>query len=94
MPTPIDQFDYDLPEELIAQYPLMRRSDARLMLVDRRQQTIGHFHIRDLPELLAPGARLVLNDTRVVPASLVGYRTSTSGRWQALPPASTRCRCR
>lgn len=80
----LDQYDYDLPPELIAQRPLNNRPDSRLMLVDRSEGTIEHCHFRDLPELLKPSDTLVLNDTRVVPAKLVGYRTSTGGRWQGL----------
>ena len=77
-------FDYDLPRELIAQEPMTNRADARLMVVDRRSQTISHSHIRDLPELLGPGDRLVLNDTKVVPAKLVGRRETTGGAWEGL----------
>lgn len=80
----VSAYDYDLPEELIAQHPLPRRSDARLMLVDRKAGSISHYHVRDLPELLRSGDCLVLNDTRVVPARLVGFRTRTGGRWQGL----------
>ena len=80
----LDQYDYQLPEELIAQQPLRRRSDARLMLVDRSRQLIEHYHVRDLPELLAPRDALVLNDTRVLPARLTGFRTRTGGRWFGL----------
>jgi len=76
--------EYSLPEELIAQEPLSNRIDARLMLVDRCRGTIAHHHIRDLPRLLLPGDRLVLNDTRVIPAQLRGLRTATGGRWQGL----------
>jgi S-adenosylmethionine:tRNA ribosyltransferase-isomerase len=79
-----DPYDYELPKELIAQYPLAHRSDARLMLVDRRRKSIWHHYIRDLPELLAPGDCLVVNDTRVIPARLVGFRTKTGGHWEGL----------
>jgi S-adenosylmethionine:tRNA ribosyltransferase-isomerase len=77
-------YDYELPPELIAQAPLSQRSDARLMVVDRGRQSIDHAHIRDLPEILRPHDCLVLNDTRVVPARLVGRRTATGGYWQGL----------
>ncbi len=80
----IDAYDYELPAELIAQQPLRRRSDARLLLVDRARQSLDHYHVRDLPELLDPRDALVLNDTRVIPARLVGYRTRTGGRWSGL----------
>lgn len=76
--------DYTLPPELVAQEPLNSRIDARLMLVDRQAQAIEHHHIRDLPKLLQPGDRLVLNDTKVIPAQLRGVRTQTGGRWQGL----------
>lgn len=77
-------FDYELPRRLIAQEPLRNRADARLMLVDRQRQAIEHWHVRDLPELLRTGDRLVLNNTRVVPAQLSGRRELTGGRWQGL----------
>ncbi len=78
------QYDYDLPQDLIAQSPVPCRSDARLMVVDRQAGSIGHRHVRDLPELLASGDCLVINDTRVVPARLEGFRTATGGRWEGL----------
>ena len=80
----LDRYDYDLPDELIAQQPLACRSDARLMVVDRGQQSIAHQHVRDLPDLLHFQDTLVLNDTRVIPARLVGRRTRTGGRWSGL----------
>ncbi len=76
--------EYTLPPELVAQEPLLHRVDARLMVVDRKQGTIEHHHIRDLPRLLQAGDRLVLNDTKVIPAQLRGLRTETGGRWQGL----------
>jgi S-adenosylmethionine:tRNA ribosyltransferase-isomerase len=76
--------DYDLPPELVAQEPLRNRADARLMIVDRARQTIDHAHIRDLPDYLGRGDRVVLNDTKVIPAQLRGKRTETGGRWQGL----------
>ncbi len=80
----LDDYDYQLPAELIAQHPLRHRSDARLMLVDRARQQIDHYHVRDLPDLLTPRDALVLNDTRVLPARLTGFRTRTGGRWFGL----------
>src|SRR5208283_939619 len=73
----LDQYDYELPRHLIAQQPVPSRVDARLLVVDRKQQSLAHHHIRDLPEILRPGDCLVLNDTRVVPARLLGRRDST-----------------
>ena len=84
MSTDVDRYNYDLPPELIAQHPVRNRADARLMVVDRREASIRHHHVRDLPELLNPGDQLVLNDTRVIPARLVGTRTDTGGQWQGL----------
>lgn len=76
--------DYDLPQELIAQEPPQNRVDARLMVIDRGRESIEHYHIRDLPELLRAGDRLVFNDTKVIPAQLRGVRIETGGRWQGL----------
>lgn len=80
----IDQYDYELPRELIAQKPLAQRSDARLLVVRRDSGSLEHSHVRDLPEFLGPGDCLVLNDTQVIPARLAGYRTNTGGRWTGL----------
>lgn len=77
-------FDYDLPSELIAQYPAQKRDKSRLMLVDRRRDQIEHYVFRDLPQLLRPGDLLVLNDTRVLAARLYGRRRRTGGRWEGL----------
>jgi len=80
----LDQYDYDLPRELVAQQPLVRRTDARLLVADRNSKTISHSHIRHITEWLSPGDCLVLNDTRVVPARLLGHRTQTGGKWEGL----------
>jgi S-adenosylmethionine:tRNA ribosyltransferase-isomerase len=80
----LDRYDYHLPRELIAQHPLARRSDSRLMVVHRADATIRHAHVRDLPELLSPRDTLVFNDTRVIPARLVGRRDRTGARWSGL----------
>jgi S-adenosylmethionine:tRNA ribosyltransferase-isomerase len=61
-------FDYPLPQELIAQRPLPRREDSRMMVLRHDAQTIEHRKFTDLPSLLGPGDLFVLNDTRVVPA--------------------------
>lgn len=80
----IEQYDYDLPRELIAQDPLATRSDSRLMLVDRKTGRIDHMHVRDLPDVLDARDAVVFNNSRVVPARLVGFRKETGGRWQGL----------
>jgi S-adenosylmethionine:tRNA ribosyltransferase-isomerase len=77
-------YDYSLPDELIARWPAARRDDARLIIVDRAAETVRHGLIRDLPDLLCAGDCLVMNDTRVVRARLLGYRPKTGGRWEGL----------
>ncbi len=77
-------FDYHLPEHLIAQHPAAERDAARLLVVHRAARLIEHRTFRDLPDLLAPGDLVVLNDTRVLPARLVGRRESTGGKWEGL----------
>ena len=79
-----DLYDYDLPPERIAQEALADRAAARLLVVDRATGTLSHRRIRDLPEILAPGDLVVVNDTRVVPARLIGRRTATGGKWEGL----------
>jgi S-adenosylmethionine:tRNA ribosyltransferase-isomerase len=78
------KYDYELPRHLIAQSPLPHRADARLLVVHRASNSLVHKHIRDLPETLGANDCLVMNDTRVVPARLVGFRTRTGGRWEGL----------
>jgi S-adenosylmethionine:tRNA ribosyltransferase-isomerase len=77
-------FDYPLPEHLIAQHPALERDSARLLVVRRATGALEHHTFRKLPELLAPGDLVVLNDTRVLPARLVGHRESTGGKWEGL----------
>jgi S-adenosylmethionine:tRNA ribosyltransferase-isomerase len=72
-------FYYDLPPELIAQTPIQRRDGSRLMTLDRETGGIGHQHFYDLPSLLRPGDCLVLNNSRVLPARLIGQRVPTGG---------------
>lgn len=67
-------FYYDLPEELIAQTPLQRRDGSRLMVLDRTTGQVQHRHFYDIVEYLRPGDCLVLNDSRVLPARLLGHR--------------------
>lgn len=77
-------YDYNLPRELIAQQPVQHRIDARLMLIDRQNESIDHCYVRDLPDILQPGDALVLNNSKVIPARLTGIRTSTGGKWEGL----------
>lgn len=80
----LDFYDYELPPELIAQQPLEKRDRARLMQIRRKSQSIEHRHVYDLPDILRPADTLVLNQTKVVPARLIGYRTATGGGWEGL----------
>jgi S-adenosylmethionine:tRNA ribosyltransferase-isomerase len=64
------ELDYELPPELIAQRPVEPRDESRLLVYDRESGSVRHAVFRDLPELLPPGSRVVVNDTRVVPARL------------------------
>lgn len=84
MSDELSAYDYSLPDELIARHPPARREDARLMVVDRAAGRIEHAGIRDLPGLLRAGDCLVLNNTRVIPARLLGVRVATGGRWEGL----------
>lgn len=68
MSTRLSDYDFDLPADLIAQRPLPRRADARMMVIDRAQETIAHRRFAELPEFVRPGDLLVLNDTRVLAA--------------------------
>jgi S-adenosylmethionine:tRNA ribosyltransferase-isomerase len=77
------EFDYDLPPGRIAQRPLENRDASRLLVLDRDSGTMDHRRFREFPGLLAPGDLLVLNDTRVLPARLVGRKPS-GGRVELL----------
>ena len=73
-------FYYELPQELIAQEPLAQRSSSRLLVLDRRHGSMEHRVFGNLPEYLQKGDCLVLNDTRVIPARLLGARSDTGGK--------------
>jgi S-adenosylmethionine:tRNA ribosyltransferase-isomerase len=77
-------FDYDLPSHLIAQHPCTERDQSRLLVVHRATASLEHHVFHDLPDLLKPGDLLVLNDTRVLPARLIGRRERTGGKWEGL----------
>lgn len=79
----VSEFDYDLPEKLIAQRPVEPRDASRLMTLDPATGAIAHRHFRDLPDYLRPGDVLVVNDTRVMPARLFGQK-ETGGRVEIL----------
>lgn len=84
----LSAYDYDLPPELIAQEPVEPRDAARLLVVRRDMPEVEHTIFRDLPRWLYPGDVLVVNETRVIPARLVGSRRGTGGRVELLllPP--------
>jgi S-adenosylmethionine:tRNA ribosyltransferase-isomerase len=75
---------YDLPPDLIAQEPAAERDRSRLLVIRRGEESLDHRHFLDLPDLLNPGDLLVLNDTRVLPARLLGRRQQTGGKWEGL----------
>ena len=89
-------FYFDLPEELIAQTPLQQRDQSRLMLLDKQSGAVSHRHFFELPDLLREGDCLIMNDSRVLPARLLGSRLSGGsvelvllrdlgdGRWECL----------
>ena len=70
----VTEFDYDLPEELIAQVPIKKRDESRLMVLDRKNKTIEHKKFKDIIEYLEPGDVLVRNNTKVIPARLYGNK--------------------
>lgn len=80
----ISAFDYQLPDELIAQEPLAERDASRMLIVDRSSQTWRDSHFRELPQQLAAGDVLVLNNTRVFPARLRGRRVPFGGSVELL----------
>lgn len=98
-------FYYDLPKELIAQDPLSDRASSRLMVIDKETGEIAHKSFRDITDYLRPGDCLVINDTRVIPARLLGVRENTGGRveilllkrktgdvWESLVKPGKKCR--
>ena len=72
-----DDFDYELPEELIAQTPLKVRDSSRLMVLDKKTGEVEHKKFTDILDYLVPGDVLVLNDTKVLPARLIGVKEET-----------------
>ena len=80
----LHDFYYDLPEELIAQDPLSDRSSSRLMVLDKNTGAIEHKIFRDITEYLKPGDCLVINDTKVIPARLIGEKEGTGAAIEVL----------
>ncbi|HBE9528845.1 TPA: tRNA preQ1(34) S-adenosylmethionine ribosyltransferase-isomerase QueA [Clostridioides difficile] len=77
-------FKFDLPQELIAQVPIEDRASSRLMVLDKETGNIEHKVFRDIIEYLNPGDCLVLNNTRVIPARLIGEKLETGGKIEFL----------
>lgn len=80
----VEDFNFELPEELIAQHPLEKRDSSRLLVLDKKTGEINHKHFGDLPDFLKKGDVLVLNDTRVIPARLLGVKEDTEGKIEFL----------
>jgi S-adenosylmethionine:tRNA ribosyltransferase-isomerase len=81
----VSDFDYDLPERLIAQEPAAKRDSSRLLVLERASGALKDATFADLPEFLNPGDLLVLNNTRVFPARLIGRRLRTTPRGDTVP---------
>lgn len=79
-----DDFDFELPEELIAQTPIVKRDSSRLMVVDKQTGELSHHIFSDIVDLLNPGDVLVLNDTKVMPARLFGVKEDTLAHIEVL----------
>ena len=77
-------FYYDLPEELIAQTPVAQRDTSRLMTLDKTSGTVEHHHFYELVEYLKPGDCLIMNNSRVLPARLLGQRLPGGGACEVL----------
>ena len=73
----LEQFDYDLPDELIAQTPLEKRDSSKLLVLDKNTGDVEHKHFTDIIDYLESGDTLVLNDTKVIPARLIGSKEGT-----------------
>lgn len=80
----LEDFDYHLPEELIAQTPAQQRDSCRLMVLNREKNSIEHRHFHDILEYLKPGDCMVLNDSRVIPARLFGRKAVTGAHIEFL----------
>jgi S-adenosylmethionine:tRNA ribosyltransferase-isomerase len=80
----VKDFYFDLPEELIAQHPLEKRDESKLMVINKTSKELKHKHFKNIIEYLNPGDCLVLNDTRVLPARLLGMKDGTGGKMEFL----------
>jgi S-adenosylmethionine:tRNA ribosyltransferase-isomerase len=80
----VEDFDFHLPEELIAQTPLENRSESKLMVLDKNDGSMDHLHFKNIVDFLHEGDCLVLNDTRVLPARLFGQKEDTGANIEVL----------
>ena len=80
----INLFDFPLPEERIAQTPLKDRDQCKLMVIDREHKTFEHRLFKDIVEYLKPGDVLIRNNTKVIPARLIGIKEQTKGHVEVL----------
>ncbi|WP_438347091.1 tRNA preQ1(34) S-adenosylmethionine ribosyltransferase-isomerase QueA [Paenibacillus sp. FA6] len=80
----VELYNFDLPEELIAQTPLLERSSSRLLTLSREDGSMEHHTFKDITDYLQPGDTLVLNDTRVIPARLFGVKEDTGAKAEVL----------
>ena len=80
----VSEFNYDLPKELIAQVPIKNRDESRLMVLDRKLQTIEHKTFKNIIDFLEPGDCLVRNNTKVIPARLYGVKAETGANVEFL----------
>jgi S-adenosylmethionine:tRNA ribosyltransferase-isomerase len=80
----LSDFDYYLPQRLIAQHPSRKRDESRLMVYNRATTSLEHRRFKDIIDYLNPGDCMVINDTRVIPARLIGVRKDTSGAMEFL----------
>ena len=83
-PMNLSDYDFDLPQELIAQEPVAQRDQSRLLVLDRSEGSVRHMHFADIAALIAPSDVLVVNQTRVFPARLHGVRAQTGGKVEVL----------
>lgn len=89
----VKDFDYDLPEELIAQTPLEHRSDSKLMVLDRKTGAIEHKHFYNIIDYLHKGDVLVLNNTKVMPSRIYGHKEDTDAKIEFLLLKETKKDC-
>jgi S-adenosylmethionine:tRNA ribosyltransferase-isomerase len=80
----LSRYDYVLPDELVAQEPLANRSDSRMLVVNRDSGLIEHKFVRDFPQYVKPLDCIVINNTKVLQATLAGTRMKTGGNWEGL----------